>query len=120
MPVYYTVTPSSVADPMIYVKFSGQLNSGFLFGGLETHKRILQSFCPFSKQPGFTDQLLLEKGQMTEGANSLASLSFLCNSYKPLSDSCAAFLDTCSQRPNFCFPFVGFELILPVREPEEH
>lgn len=119
-PLYYTVTPSAVTDSMVYLKLLEQLNSAFLIWGLETHRSILLSFCPFSKQPYFTDQQLLEKGQMTKGTNSLASLSFLRNLYKLLSDSCAAFLDTSSQRPNFSFPFVGFEFILSVQEPEEH
>lgn len=108
-PLCYTLTTSLVTDSMTYLKFLEQLILATVFRGLETHKSVLLSCCPFWKQPRFTDQQLLEKGQRAKGTNSLASLSFLLNFYELSSDRCAAFLCTSSWRPSFSFPSVGFE-----------
>lgn len=119
-PLCYTLTPSLVTNSMTYLKFLEQLILATLFRGLETHKSVLLSCCPFSKQPRFTDQQLLEKGQRAKGANSLASLSFLLNFYELSSDRCAAFLCTSSWRASFSFPSIGFEVTLSLQEREDH
>lgn len=95
-PLHYTLTPSSVTDSMIYLKFLEQFILASLLYGFPHPKCVLLSCCPFSKQPCFTDQQLPEKGQTAKGANSFASLSFLLNFYKLSLYRCAAFLCTSS------------------------
>lgn len=65
-PLCYTATPSSVTDFVMYLKFLEQLISASLFWGLETHKSVLLSCCPFSKQPYFTEKAV--KAQTAKGA----------------------------------------------------
>ena len=114
-PLCYTLTPSSVTDSMMYLKFLEQLISASFFWGLETHKCVLPSCCPFSKQSCFTDQQLPQKGQTAKGAISLASLSFLLNFYKL---SSAGVLLSCvflHRDPISPFPLLGLSLFFHFR-----